>query len=124
MTNGDLDQRELPQKPGCRRETDEGQQEIVDSREHGSQRKLASFAVIFLLWTVIYVPALFRPALIDDTDSVHAEAAREMVTRGDWVTLYVDGLRYLEKAPVLYWSMASSFKLFGVAEWTARLPSA
>ena len=96
----------------------------MDSREHGSQRKLASFAVIFLLWAVIYVPALFRPALIDDTDSVHAEAAREMVTRGDWVTLYVDGLRYLEKAPALYWSMASSFKLFGVTEWTARLPIA
>ena len=96
----------------------------MDSQAHGSQRKLASFAVIFLLWAVIYIPALFRPALIDDTDSVHAEAAREMVTRGDWVTLYVDGLRYLEKAPVLYWSMASSFKLFGVAEWTARLPIA
>jgi 4-amino-4-deoxy-L-arabinose transferase-like glycosyltransferase len=96
----------------------------LDPREHGSQRKLASFAVIFLLWAVIYVPALFRPALLDDTDSVHAEAAREMVARGDWVTLYVDGLRYLEKAPVLYWSIASSFKLFGVMEWTARLPIA
>ena len=96
----------------------------MDPREHGAQRKLASFAVIFLLWAVIYLPALFRPALLDDTDSVHAEAAREMVARGDWVTLYVDGLRYLEKAPVLYWSMASSFKLFGVTEWTARLPVA
>jgi len=101
-----------------------GQQKILDPREHGSQRKLASFAVIFLLWAIIYLPALFRPALSDDTDSVHAEAAHEMVARGDWVTLYVDGLRYLEKAPVLYWSMASSFKLFGVTEWTARLPVA
>jgi 4-amino-4-deoxy-L-arabinose transferase-like glycosyltransferase len=96
----------------------------LDPREHGSQRKLASFAVIFLLWAIIYVPALFYPALLDDTDSVHAEAAREMVQRSDWVTLYVDGLRYLEKAPVMYWSMASSFKLFGVTEWTARLPVA
>ncbi len=94
----------------------------MDPREHGSQRKLASFAVILLLWAVIYLPGLFRPALSDDTDSVHAEAAREMVARGDWVTLYVDGLRYLEKAPVLYWGMATSFKLFGVTEWTARLP--
>jgi 4-amino-4-deoxy-L-arabinose transferase-like glycosyltransferase len=81
----------------------------LDPREYGPRRKLASFAVIFLLWAVIYLPALFRPVLLDDTDSVHAEAAREMVARGDWVTLYVDGLRYLEKAPVLYWSITSSF---------------
>ena len=93
-------------------------------RQHGPQRKLASLAVIFLLWAAIYLPGLFRPALLDDTDSVHAEAAREMVTRGDWVTLYVNGLRYLEKAPLMYWSMAAGFRLFGVAEWTARLPTA
>jgi len=80
--------------------------------------------LIFLLWAVIYLPGLFRPALLDDTDSVHAEVAREMVTRGDWVTPYVNGLRYLEKPPVLFWGMAASFKLFGVTEWTARLPIA
>jgi 4-amino-4-deoxy-L-arabinose transferase-like glycosyltransferase len=96
----------------------------LDPRQHGSQRKLASLFVIFLLWAVIYVPGLFRPALLDDTDSVHAEAAREMVSRGDWTTLYVNGLRYLEKAPVLYWGMAAGFRLFGVTEWTARLPIA
>ncbi len=77
---------------------------------------------IALLWAVIYVPALFQPALLDDADSVHAEAAREMLVRHDWVTLYANGIRYLEKAPLLYWGMATSFKLFGVSEWTARLP--
>ncbi|MGH9649796.1 MAG: ArnT family glycosyltransferase, partial [Terriglobales bacterium] len=90
--------------------------------EHGPQRTLASFAVILVLWAVIYLPGLLRPALLDDSDTVHAEAAREMVARQDWVTLYVNGLRYLEKAPVLYWGMATSFRLFGVTEWTARLP--
>lgn len=99
-----------------------GRQGILDPREHGPQRQLALFAVIFLLWAVIYLPGLFRPALLDDTDTVHAEAAREMVERGDWVTLYVDGVRYLEKAPLLYWGMAAGFQLFGVTEWTARLP--
>lgn len=77
---------------------------------------------IFLLWTAIYVPALFRPALLDDADSAHAEAAREMITRHDWVTLHLDGIRYLEKAPLLYWGMATSFEMFGVREWSARLP--
>ena len=77
---------------------------------------------ILLLWTAIYIPALFRPALLDDADSAHAEAAREMITRHDWVTLHLDGIRYLEKAPLLYWGMATSFEAFGVREWSARLP--
>ena len=67
-------------------------------------------------------PGLFSPPLLDDADSVHAEAAREMVVRHDWTTLYIDGIRYLEKAPLLYWGMAASFKVFGVRDWAARLP--
>jgi 4-amino-4-deoxy-L-arabinose transferase-like glycosyltransferase len=82
----------------------------------------ASLLVLTIFWLAIYVGGMFSPALLDDADSVHAEAAREMVLRHDWVTLHIDGLRYLEKAPLLYWGMAGSFKLFGVSEWSARLP--
>ena len=77
---------------------------------------------IVLLWAIIYIPGLFTPPLLDDADSVHAEAAREMVVRHDWTTLYIDGLRYLEKAPLMYWTMAASFEVFGAKDWAARLP--
>ncbi len=66
--------------------------------------------------------ALAPPALLDDADSTHAEVAREMLTTGDWVSLQMDGVRYYEKAPLMYWMIASSFRLFGVSEFTARLP--
>lgn len=79
---------------------------------------------IVALWALLYIPGLFRPALLDDADSVHAEAAREMLLRHDWVTLYIDGIRYLEKAPLMYWNIAASFKVFGLHEWSARLPLA
>lgn len=79
-------------------------------------------AVIMFLWLALYVPGLWSPPLLDDADSVHAEAAREMMLRHDWSTLYVNGLRYLEKAPLLYWSMAASYELFGATDWAARLP--
>jgi 4-amino-4-deoxy-L-arabinose transferase-like glycosyltransferase len=75
-----------------------------------------------LLWLVIYFAGIFSPALLDDADTVHAEAAREMVLRHDWVTLYANGVRYLEKAPLPYWSVAASYTLFGVSEWSTRLP--
>jgi 4-amino-4-deoxy-L-arabinose transferase-like glycosyltransferase len=82
------------------------------------------FAIIFVTWLLIYVPSLANPPLLDDADSVHAEASREMLLRHDWVTLHVDGVRYLEKAPLMYWTVAGSFKLFGVGEWQVRLPLA
>src|SRR3984885_8385180 len=77
------------------------------------------------LWLLLYASfTLFTPPLLDDADSVHAEVAREMVARHDWVTLYANGVRYLEKAPLMYWSMAASFTLFGPQDWAARLPLA
>jgi 4-amino-4-deoxy-L-arabinose transferase-like glycosyltransferase len=77
------------------------------------------------LWLLLYASfSLFSPPLLDDADSVHAEVAREMVARHDWITLYANGIRYLEKAPLLYWSMAASFTFFGPQGWAARLPLA
>jgi hypothetical protein len=75
-----------------------------------------------LVWAAIYMADLSRPPLLDDVDSVHAEAGREMVLRNDWVTIYTNGIRYVEKAPMLFWSVAASFKAFGIGEWSARLP--
>ena len=48
--------------------------------------------------------------------------AREMVVTGDYVTLHVNGVRYLEKAPLPYWLVAISYKVFGVNEFSTRLP--
>jgi 4-amino-4-deoxy-L-arabinose transferase-like glycosyltransferase len=91
---------------------------------NSSQRNysIGSIAIIALLWAVIYLLGMFTPALLDDADSVHAEAAREMVLRHDWVTLHVNGIRYLEKAPLMYWGVAGSYSLFGVSDWSSRLP--
>jgi len=82
-------------------------------------------AVLLVMWFLLYASfALLTPPLLDDADSVHAEVAREMIVRHDYVTLYANGIRYLEKAPLLYWSMAGSFQLFGVHAAAARLPLA
>lgn len=87
----------------------------------GNSRK-QSVAVLLLFWLAIYVASMFTPPLLDDADTVHAEAAREMVLRHDWVTLHANGIRYLEKAPLMYWSVAASYKIFHVSDWATRLP--
>jgi hypothetical protein len=62
------------------------------------------------------------PSLMDDVDAVQAQIARNMLDSGDWVTARLDGVAYLEKAPLPYWMMAVSFGLFGVSDTAARLP--
>lgn len=61
---------------------------------------------------------------MDDVDAVQAQIARNMLTSGDWVTARLDGVVYLEKAPLVYWIMAGSYKIFGVHDWAARIPIA
>jgi 4-amino-4-deoxy-L-arabinose transferase-like glycosyltransferase len=67
---------------------------------------------LFGLWLLLYVSAAFTPPLLDDADATHAQAAQSMLATGDWVTLHVDGIRYLEKPPLPYWITAASLKLF------------
>jgi hypothetical protein len=82
------------------------------------KRPLSHTLALVALWIAFYASfTLFTPALLDDADSVHAEVAREMLLRHDWVTLYANGIRYLEKAPLLYWSMAASM---GVSQMLGR----
>ena len=82
-------------------------------------------------WIVIAVASLVflisigsPPRLMDDVDAVQAQAARTMLASGDWVTARLDGVAYLEKAPLNYWMMAVAYKIFGVHDWAARLPHA
>lgn len=61
---------------------------------------------------------------MDDVDAVQAQIARNMLTSGDWVTAHIDGLRYVEKPPLVYWLIAASYRVFGTHDWVARIPVA
>ena len=61
---------------------------------------------------------------MDDVDAVQAQIARNMLSSGDWVTARLDGVLYLEKSPLVYWLIAISYKVFGFADWAARIPVA
>ncbi len=87
-------------------------------------RRSTALVTLAGLWIVIYFAALFAPPLLDDADATHANAARHMLLSGDWVTLKVNGIRYLEKAALPYWLDAASFRLFGFNTFAAHLPQA
>jgi len=79
-------------------------------------------AGIFLFWALIYIPGLASPGMMDDADSEHAQIGREMLAQHDFVTMHVNGVRYLDKAPLPYWITALGYSIFGVSEFSARLP--
>jgi 4-amino-4-deoxy-L-arabinose transferase-like glycosyltransferase len=94
------------------------------SNDFFSRRTFLLF-LVFLIATAIYLGCVVSPpSLMDDVDAVQAQIAKTMLTSGDWVTARLDGVVYLEKAPLIYWLMALSYKIFGVADWAARLPVA
>ncbi|MEO6910201.1 MAG: glycosyltransferase family 39 protein, partial [Edaphobacter sp.] len=87
-----------------------------------SPRRSTAVAILFGLWLVIFFASLFAPPLLDDADATHANAARHMALTGDLVTLHVNGIRYLEKAPLPYWLDALSFRIFGFNTFAAHFP--
>jgi 4-amino-4-deoxy-L-arabinose transferase-like glycosyltransferase len=90
----------------------------------GTPRRSNALLLLSGLWLILFFAALFSPPLLDDADATHANAARHMALTGDLVTLRVDGIRYLEKAPLPYWLVALSFRVFGFNTFAAHLPQA
>jgi 4-amino-4-deoxy-L-arabinose transferase-like glycosyltransferase len=83
---------------------------------------LALFAILFSRLVLLEIPGL-----IDPTEGRYAFIAQEMFLTGDWTTPKVPlentVTPYLGKPPLHFWLTAFSFKLFGMDEWSARLPS-
>ena len=81
--------------------------------------------ILLLVAAAIYLGCIVSPpSLMDDVDAVQAQIARNMLTSGDWVTARLDGVVYLEKAPLIYWTMAVAYATLGAHDWVARLPVA
>jgi len=91
----------------------------------GSGKNRYLYLIVLLFAGAIYVGCIVSPpSLMDDVDSVQAQIARNMLVSGDWVTARLDGVPYLEKPALIYWTIALSYKIFGVHDWSARVPIA
>jgi len=94
---------------------------IASSRETNWRIYLA----VGLITAGIYLGCMVSPpSLQDDVDAVQAQIAKTMLLTGDWVTARLDGVLYLEKAPLIYWTIAVSYTIFGFHDWAARIPVA
>jgi 4-amino-4-deoxy-L-arabinose transferase-like glycosyltransferase len=62
--------------------------------------------------------------LIGADEPRYAQVAREMLQRHDWITPVLGGRPWLEKPPLYYWQAIVAYRILGVSDWAARLPSA
>jgi 4-amino-4-deoxy-L-arabinose transferase-like glycosyltransferase len=72
----------------------------------------------------LFLIGLGRTPFLDPPEGFHAAVAEGVRTTGDGISLRINGVRYFDKPPLLYWLMAASFQLEGVTPFAARLPSA
>jgi len=64
-------------------------------------------------------------AIWEPDEGRYTGASLNMLASGDWLLPTVDGEHpHLTKPPMIYWAVASSFRLLGINEWAARLPGA
>jgi 4-amino-4-deoxy-L-arabinose transferase-like glycosyltransferase len=92
--------------------------------QHPMNSRLRAVLVVFLVWAVIYLPALGSIA-IKGEEGRRILPAIGMLKSGNYIVPEVGGNPYFRKPPLVNWLVAASFRIFGVRnELTARLPSA
>jgi 4-amino-4-deoxy-L-arabinose transferase-like glycosyltransferase len=76
---------------------------------------VVALAAGLFLWGIWWLP------LSDPDAGMYADIAARMAASGDWLTPRFNGLRYLEKPPLLYWLIAVTYRVAGLSEWGAHL---
>lgn len=79
---------------------------------------LISLSLVLFLWYTWSMP------LIDPDEPRYASTARDMVLNNNWIVPHFNGAPRINKPPLFYWAIAISYKIFGINEFGARLPSA
>jgi 4-amino-4-deoxy-L-arabinose transferase-like glycosyltransferase len=98
--------------------------EVSRDRPTQTQSVWATWLLLLAVFFAVQVASLFTPPLLDDVDSAHAQAAQHFAETGDWVTMKINGIRYIEKPPLPYWFVGISYKIFGESAASTHLPNA
>ena len=89
------------------------------------QRSREKFLLAILVAAVIpYFLNLGVSSIWDANEAFYAQTPREMIEAGDYVTPSFNFQLRMNKPVLSYWHVAASYRLFGVSEWSERLPIA
>jgi 4-amino-4-deoxy-L-arabinose transferase-like glycosyltransferase len=86
--------------------------------------KVSRLFLVIGLACVLFLSGLGSVGLTDRDEGRNAEAGREMLESGDWITPTFNYEPRFIKPAMLYWLMSVSYRVFDANEFAARLPSA
>ena len=93
-------------------------------KKHSNIYRLVALTWLLIVGFMAFLWHLGNTGLVDETEPLFAEAARQMTVTGNWITPYFNEATRFDKPPLIYWLMAMGYQLIGVNEWSVRLPSA
>lgn len=101
---------------------------MVDKWFHDLQQRPVLAVAVSSLWLLVIGWIAFgwnlgNVGLIDETEPLFAEASRQMLLTGDWITPFFNGETRFDKPALIYWCQAIAYSIMGVNEWAARTPS-
>jgi 4-amino-4-deoxy-L-arabinose transferase-like glycosyltransferase len=85
---------------------------------------LRNVLLLLALALLCFLPGLGSFGILDPSDGYYSEGAREMVESGDFLTPHLNYVPWFDKPILTYWLIAAAYKIIGVSEFAARLPSA
>lgn len=86
--------------------------------------RTAHYLLLLLVAAALFLINLGQPSLWDIDEGNNAEAAREMLESGNFVVPKHNYQLRVDKPALLYWLQVAAYRVFGVNEFAARLPSA
>ncbi|MFY9740926.1 MAG: glycosyltransferase family 39 protein [Candidatus Sulfotelmatobacter sp.] len=89
-----------------------------------TNRNRVDFLLLAGFCAFLFFYGLAQFGLIGADEPRYAQVAREMLEHHDWITPTLGGAPWLEKPPLYYWQAIIAYKIVGVSDWAARLPSA
>jgi len=89
-------------------------------RDRDRRQPIAILLILLLVSGTLFFFRLGSPGLFDADEPAYAQAAREMLEGGDWVTPHFNGRPRFDKPILFYWLISLSYRLFGVTEFAVR----
>ena len=91
------------------------------SQAKGERSSKGGMFLVLAIAAVVYFAGLTGYSLLDPDEGRYAEIPREMLESGDFITPRLNYVKYFEKPPIFYWTVAGSMALFGQEEWAVRI---
>lgn len=95
-----------------------------ESAPFWQKRDWQLLALLIVASCLLYLPGLNLFGILDPSDGYYAEASREMIELGNYLTPFLNYRPWFEKPILIYWLIITSYSAFGVSEFAARIPSA